>query len=138
MSKTRIVVVEDNPGDVFLIRKALQEKGIEFELTCFDDGQEALKGLPESGQAVPDLILLDLNLPKVDGVDVLRAIRQMPRFADVPVAILTSSESPLDRHRTESLGASRYIKKSSTLEDFLSSVGGAVEEMLELRSRKDG
>ena len=129
-----IVLVEDNPADVFLVRKALQEKGIKFELTCFDDGQKALSSLAEQGRKVPDLILLDLNLPQTDGVDVLRQIRSMPKLADVPVAILTSSESPADMHRTALLGAARYIRKPSMLQDFLREVGSGVEEILRLRS----
>jgi len=125
-----IVLVEDNPADVFLVRKALQEKGIKFELTCFDDGQKALNSLAQQGRKAPDLILLDLNLPQTDGVDVLRQIRNMPKLADVPVAILTSSESPADMHRTALLGASRYIRKPSMLKDFLREVGSSVEEIL--------
>ena len=129
-----IVFVEDNPADVFLVRKALQEKGIKFELTCFDDGQKALKSLAQQGRKAPDLILLDLNLPQTDGVEVLRQIRNMPKLADVPVAILTSSESPADMHRTALLGAARYIRKPSMLQDFLREVGSGVEEILRLRS----
>jgi len=129
-----IMLVEDNPADVFLVRKALQEKGIKFELTCFDDGQKALNSLAEQGRKVPDLILLDLNLPQTDGVDVLRQIRNMPKLADVPVAILTSSESPADMNRTALLGTARYIRKPSMLKDFLREVGSGVEEILRLRS----
>ncbi len=125
-----IVLVEDNPADVFLVRKALQEKGIKFELTCFDDGQKALNSLAQQGCKAPDLILLDLNLPQTDGVEVLRQIRNMPKLADVPVAILTSSESPADMHRTALLGAARFIRKPSGLDDFLGAVGRGVEEML--------
>jgi len=130
-SKTaRIVLVEDNPGDVFLVRKALKEKGIAVDLTCFEDGQEALKSLLQPRRKVPDLILLDLNVPKIDGVDVLRTVRNTPHLADVPVLILTSSASPTDIHRTALLGAARYITKPSELYDFLREVGRGVEEML--------
>ena|SRR5258708_2814801 len=130
-SKTaRIVLVEDNPGDVFLVRKALKEKGIAVDLTCFEDGQEALKSLLQPRRKVPDLILLDLNVPKIDGVDVLRTVRNTPHLADVPVLILTSSASPTDIHRTALLGAARYISKPSELDDFLREVGRGVEEML--------
>jgi len=130
-SKTaRIVLVEDNPGDVFLVRKALKEKGIAVDLTCFEDGQEALKSLLQPRRKVPDLILLDLNVPKIEGVDVLRTVRNTPHLADVPVLILTSSESPTDIHRTGLLGAARYITKPSGLDDFLREVGRGVEETL--------
>jgi chemotaxis family two-component system response regulator Rcp1 len=128
-SKTaRIVLVEDNPGDVLLVRKALQEKGVAADLTCFEDGPKALKSLAQ--QEVPDLILLDLNLPKIEGFDVLNKIRSTPKLSAVPVVILTSSESPADKQRTALLGASRYITKPSGLDDFLREVGRGVEEML--------
>jgi len=125
-----IVVVEDNPADVLLIRKALEEKGIKCELTCFDNGETALKNLSQQGRLLPDLILLDLQLPKADGVEVLGKIRGMPRFSEVPVVILTSSESPSDVLRTERMGAARYIRKPLALEDFFTEVGRGVEEML--------
>src|SRR5207245_1831542 len=128
-----IVLVEDNPADVLLVRKALQEKGIKCELTCFEAGEKALKNLSQEGRLAPDLILLDLNLPGADGVDVLRKICSIPRLSEVPVVILTSSESPSDIQRTARIGAARYIRKPSRLEDFLTEVGRAVEEML-LRS----
>ncbi|PYU33486.1 MAG: hypothetical protein DMG28_07940 [Acidobacteria bacterium] len=128
-----IVLVEDNPADVLLVRKALQEKGIKCELTCFETGEKALKNLSQEGRLAPDLILLDLNLPGADGVDVLRKICSIPRLSEVPVVILTSSESPSDIQRTARIGAARYIRKPSRLEDFLTEVGRAVEEML-LRS----
>ena len=125
-----IVLVEDNPADVLLIKKALKEKGLKCALTCFEDGEKALKNLSQAGRLPPDLILLDLNLPGIDGVDVLRKICTIPRFLKVPVVILTSSESPSDMQRTQRIGAARYIRKPSGLEDFFRVVGSAVEEML--------
>src|SRR5262245_2282335 len=95
-----IVVVEDNPADVLLIRKALEEKGIKCALTCFENGETALRNLSQKGRLLPDLILLDLNLPMADGIEVLGKIHGMPRFSEVPIVILTSSESPSDRQRT--------------------------------------
>jgi len=130
LKTARIVLVEDNPADVLLVRKALQEKGIAVDLTCFDDGQQALKSLSKQGLKAPDLILLDLNLPNIEGVEVLREVRNIPSLAGVPVVILTSSASPVDIHRTALLGAARFISKPSGLEDFLREVGGGVEEML--------
>jgi CheY-like chemotaxis protein len=130
MLKTvRITLVEDNPADVLLVRKALQEKGIAFELTCFEDGEQAVKSLPlqEPG---PDIILLDLNLPLTEGVEVLVRLRALPGLVGVPVAILSSSASPTDMHRTKLLGVARYINKPMVLDDFLREVGRAVEEML--------
>jgi two-component system response regulator len=124
------MLVEDNPGDVLLVKKALQEKGIAFELTCFEDGAEALKSLSRQDGSAPDVILLDLNLPMTEGVEVLRRIRSIPGLVGVPVAILSSSASPSDLHRTKLLGVARFISKPIALDDFLREVGGAVEEML--------
>jgi len=125
-----IVVVEDNPADVLPIRKALQERSIKCELTCFKNGETALRNLSQKGRLLPDLILLDLELPTADGVEVLGKIRGMPRFSEVPIVILTSSESPSDKQRTARMGAARYIRKPSRLEDFLREVGTRVEELL--------
>ena len=131
MLKTaHITLVEDSPADVLLVRKALQERGIAFELTCFENGEEALKSLSQQERNEPDIILLDLNLPMTEGVEVLRRIRSIPELVNVPVAILTSSASPTDIDRTRSLGATRYISKPIALDDFLREVGRQVEEML--------
>jgi two-component system response regulator len=125
-----ITIVEDNPADVLLVRKALQEKGIAFELTCFEDGEEALKSLSRQERNDPDIILLDLNLPMTEGAEVLTRIRSIPKLVNVPIAILSSSVSPTDMHRTKLLGIARYISKPTALDDFLREVGRAVEEML--------
>jgi CheY-like chemotaxis protein len=130
LKPAHITLVEDNPADVFLVRKALQERGIAFELTCFENGDEALKSLSRQERNAPDIILLDLNLPMTEGVEVLRRIRSIPELVNVPVAILTSSASPADIHRAELLGVTRYISKPIALDDFLREVGRQVEELL--------
>jgi CheY-like chemotaxis protein len=130
LETAHITLVEDNPGDVLLVRKALQKKGFAFELTCFEDGEEALKSLSRQERDEPDVILLDLNLPMTEGVEVLSRIRSIPGLAGVPVAILSSLASPTDIDRTRLLGVTRFITKPIGLDDFLREVGGAVEEML--------
>ena len=131
LKTVRIVLVEDNPADAYLVKRALVEHGIEFEMSWFDDGDKALKAMAD-GEA-PDLVLLDLNLAKTEGVNVLSAIRGSPKLSEVPVGILSSSESPADIKRTALLGATRFIKKPLMLEDFMREVGQGVEEMLRLR-----
>jgi chemotaxis family two-component system response regulator Rcp1 len=131
--KAHIVVIEDNAADVILIRKALDENGFAYAITRFEDGEEALQALcPDTGtpDIVPDLILLDLNLPRSEGMDVLRQIRQSPRLSEVPVAILTSSESPGDVRLSAELGADRYILKPAELDHFYKQVGGGIKELL--------
>jgi CheY-like chemotaxis protein len=129
-SSKRIVLVEDNPGDVFLIREALRVQGLTFELICYGDVPEAIDGLCDEQAPVPDIILLDWNLPKGEGIDVLRAIRSVPRLAAAPVAIVTSSNSPLDEERALRHRVNGYIHKAPNLADFLRQVGDAVLGLL--------
>jgi putative two-component system response regulator len=98
-------------ADVLLVKKALQEKGITFDLSCFENGDKALKALSRRDSKAPDFDLLDLNLPTIEGIAVLTQIRNMPKLLGVPVVILTSSKSSSDMRRTETLGAARYIRK---------------------------
>jgi CheY-like chemotaxis protein len=135
MNPVHIVLIEDNPGDVFLIEMALNESGILYSMTKFSTGEEALSALcPTEGREtsllVPDVILLDLNTPKSDGFEVLGKLKQHIHLAGVPVAILSSSQARSDKHRAGLMGAVRYIEKPSLLEEFLAKVGQAVKEML--------
>lgn len=131
MNPARIVLVEDNPGDVLLFEMALKENGIPCELTVFENGMEALRKLsgPDAQAFVPDAILLDLNTPRCDGFHVLIQLTQSPHLSHVPIAILTSSKASSDKHRA-ALQSVRFIEKPSHLEEFLATVGGAVKEML--------
>ena len=128
----RILLIEDNPADVFLIKEALRTHGIDYRLQWFSDGEEALNHIETLNEfsIPPELILLDLNLPKVDGKEVLAYIRRNPRLVNTPVAVLTSSDSPHDRRETASLGATCYIKKPPTLDEFLT-VGAMIRDLLD-------
>lgn len=135
MKTAEIVLIEDNPGDVYLVELALHANQVPYHLTRFETGEDALGALctPEGAPAHdfhPDAILLDLNTPKSDGFEVLGRLRLNPKLADVPIAIITSSQARSDKHRTSLMGAVRYIQKPSQLEQFLSAVGTAVKEML--------
>ena len=120
---TRILVAEDNPADVYLLREAFSLEGQEVEMIVVTDGEQALEFVQRRGDfsnaPVPELIVLDLNLPKSDGSDVLRCIRQTEAYNGVPVVVLTSSDSPRDRKTIEGLGASCFITKPSDLDSFL-------------------
>ncbi len=138
MKAARIVLIEDNPADVFLVELALKESGVTYEMTKFKSGQEALRALcppegTETSAFVPDAILLDLNTPKSDGFSVLVKLKQSPHLAHVPMAVITSSQAPSDKHRTSLLGT-RFIQKPAQLEEFLTTVGHSVREMLEGRT----
>ncbi len=134
MGQHHVVLIEDNPADIFLVQLALKENNVHCEMTMFNNGEEALRVLcPPEGAApnsfVPDAILLDLNTPKSDGFSVLRRLRQTPDLANVPLAILTSSAATSDKRHAADEGV-RYIQKPSQLDAFLSTIGQAVNEML--------
>ena len=132
MNPAQIVLIEDNPADVLLVEMALKENGISCQLTRFANGEEALRILCATTAAStlhPDAILLDLNTPRCDGFQVLIKLKQHPRFANVPIAIITSSKATSDKHRSY-LQGTRYIEKPLQLEDFLATIGQAVKEML--------
>lgn len=122
----RILLVEDNPGDVLLFREALKGRDLAYELVVAEDGEKAMKFL-DGGQA--DLIVLDVNLPKHSGQEVLRRVRANPAHNDVPVIVLTSSASPVDKANATNSGANLYIQKSSNLDQILG-VGKTVEALL--------
>lgn len=117
----RVLLIEDNAGDVYLFEKALANTGLDCELTVIDDGAQALafaKGLGTPGP-VPDIAVLDLNLPKHDGIEVLEALRHNQHLCRVPVMIMTSSASPRERLRLEQFGIECYLTKPLNLDDFL-------------------
>jgi DNA-binding response OmpR family regulator len=126
----RVMVVEDNPGDVYLLEKALKSRDLRYELCRYDDGDQAIRALENDECATPDLVILDLNLPRREGFDVLQTVRSKPSMVGVPVGILTSSDAEKDRHRIAVAGGERYIHKPPMLEDFIDQVGHAIEEML--------
>jgi CheY-like chemotaxis protein len=121
--KLHVLLVEDNPADADLVEEAFSEAEIDCNLAIVRDGAEAIgfiEGLDgDLRRACPDLILLDLNLPKIGGEAVLERIRSSPRCTEVKVLILSSSDAPADRKRAMELGASEYFHKPSSLEQFM-------------------
>jgi CheY-like chemotaxis protein len=130
----RILLAEDNDGDIFLVRRALEKRGVPHQLTVARNGEEALELLEraENGPAseAPSLILLDLNLPKIDGAQVLSRIRKTSAFSATPVIVLTSSDSPKDRESALALGATVYFRKPTDLQSFMN-LGEVVEKVLQ-------
>lgn len=128
----RIVLIEDNEADVFLIERALAATDRTFETSHFRDGTEALRALLAPQQtSLPDVILLDLNMPRSNGLDILRQIRSSPKLTAIPVGILSGSVAVSDQQQASTIGASRYIHKDSHYDAFVSNVGKAVESMLD-------
>ena len=134
-----ILVIEDNPADVDLLKLAMETSGLICDVTVIDDGGEALALTRQQGRhaemPAPDLIILDLNLPKNDGLEILEAMRESQPYAQTPIAVLSSSSSPRERAKIEKYSISRFITKPSYLEEFLA-IGNVIKELLgETRAR---
>ncbi len=126
MMQKDILLVEDNPDDVELTRLAFAEAKIANRLVVVGDGAEALDYLFARGRHegrdpadLPSLVLLDLNLPKVDGREVLQAIRGQDRTRTLPVVVLTTSTEPFDVEASYALGVNSYIQKPVDFEQFV-------------------
>lgn len=121
-----ILLVEDNPGDIELTIEALKEGKVSNHVSAVEDGVEALAFLrreePYQHAPRPDLILLDLNLPRKDGRETLAEIKQMPELCDIPVVILTTSAAERDIADSYKLHANCYITKPVDLEQFMAIV----------------
>lgn len=124
-----ILLVEDNPDDEALTMRAFQRNNIRNPVVCVRDGQEALdwlfgEGAHASRDATdrPSVVLLDLKLPKVDGLEVLRRVREHPTAKLTPIVILTSSREERDRLEGYSLGANSYIQKPVDFEQFVDAI----------------
>ncbi len=124
-----IVIAEDSGPDVILINEALRAAGVRDEIRVFPDGEECVRYLRSSPDP-PSAIILDLNLPRLDGFEVLRVVRAEPRYARVPVAVLTSSRQEEDKRKAFDLGANAWITNPSKLDEFLTNVGQAVRRLL--------
>jgi two-component system, chemotaxis family, response regulator Rcp1 len=127
----RILVIEDNPADVFLLRHALDQQGEEYVIEVLRDGEEAIKFVnfqraPEATEE-PCVIVLDLHLPKHDGAAVLKAIRQEPMLAHVGVIALTTIASPRDEQEVRELGVRLYKAKPMQLEEWIELAGEILE-----------
>jgi chemotaxis family two-component system response regulator Rcp1 len=136
-SAYQIWIAEDNAADVYLIEEALRRYEFAYHLDIADNGEDMLKMIAkmdqDPSQDCPDLFLVDLNLPRRPGDEILARIRQSSRCGHVPVIVITSSDSPQDRARARELGASFYFRKPADLERFMS-IGGIVQQFLEPHS----
>jgi two-component system, chemotaxis family, response regulator Rcp1 len=125
-----ILLAEDNPADVYLIREALKEHGVQCTVRTVADGKDVLALISGADNTwIPDLIILDLNLPRHDGIEILQKVRATEAISHVPIVVLTSSDSPRDRLTATNLGATRYVRKPSNLEQFLQ-LGEQFKELL--------
>jgi CheY-like chemotaxis protein len=134
MKPLNILVAEDNHADIILFQEALQHHHIEHQLRVVSDGQSALQFVAQMGTSpeipCPDLMLLDLNLPKVDGPNILQEFRKHPACTHTPVIVVTSSDSEKDRARVAEFQATRYFRKPSDFDAFME-LGRIVKELFD-------
>lgn len=127
MDSIHILLVEDNEGDIVLTTEALEEGKIMNKLSVARDGQEALDFLNKKGEFqaanLPDLILLDVNLPRKNGHEVLQYIKTHPKYRSIPVIMLTTSSSQNDIDKSYKNYANCYITKPIELSDFMVAIG---------------
>lgn len=119
----RVLIVEDNPADVRLLTSLFDEHDSTYELASVRDGEQALSYLAQHGleeSSRPDLIFLDLNLPRIDGKEVLRRIRAQQRFKSIPIIVLTTSDHQDDIRLCYELGANCFLTKPGDLEGMTS------------------
>jgi CheY-like chemotaxis protein len=118
-----VLLVEDDPGDVLMTREAFQDYKVHNQLHVVNDGEQAMAFLRQEGEYAgrprPDLVLLDLNLPRMDGRQVLHAIKSDPELSSIPVVVLTTSEAEDDVLRSYSLHANAYVTKPVDFERFI-------------------
>ena len=121
--QVEILLVEDDPGDVLMTREAFDDYKLRNQLHVVNDGADAMAFLRQEGAFAdkprPDLVLLDLNLPRMDGREVLEAIKSDPELASIPVVVLTTSEAEDDVLRSYSLHANAYVTKPVDFERFI-------------------
>jgi chemotaxis family two-component system response regulator Rcp1 len=134
----RILLIEDNPGDARLMEEAFKESPVPVELSVVETGEQALAFLRREGayaEAVrPDLVLLDLNLPRKDGREVLTELRADPALRDIPVVIVTSSLAKPDRQQAAALGVERFLPKPIDLDEYFA-MAREIAEFWETRGR---
>ena len=126
MELFEILLVEDNPGDVFLTQEAFREGRLAHRLSVVEDGEEALRFLRREGEhksaPQPDLILLDLNLPKKDGRELLGEVKTDPELRQIPIIVLTTSAAEQDIARAYKLHANCYLTKPIHMDYFLKTI----------------
>jgi CheY-like chemotaxis protein len=121
-SPVRILVVDDDPGDVLMIEEALEDSDVEKVIDVVNDGQEAMEFLRREGRHTdarrPDMILLDLNMPRMDGRQVLGEVKRDEDLRTIPIVVLTTSNADTDIVGSYTLQANAYVTKPIDLDDF--------------------
>ncbi|WP_114418626.1 response regulator [Marinospirillum perlucidum] len=126
----RLLLIDDDEADAFLTRMALEEARFLLEVEVCQNGQEALERLQQG--ETPDLILLDLNMPRMSGFEFLQQMKQQDCFKPLPVVVLTTSSSSEDINRAYALGAVGFLTKPVDMNDFIQALRGLENYWLEL------
>lgn len=133
-----VLLVEDDPGDVVLIEEAFEHNKVRNSLKIVGDGVEAMEYLRAEGSERPDLVLLDLNLPRKDGREVLAEIKSDPLLRSIPVVVLTTSKAEEDIARTYNLGVNSFITKPVTFDGLVQAMDAFSRYWLEIVELPDG
>lgn len=132
--KHPVFLAEDNPGDIDLLRAALDRSGVECDLSVCTDGASALAAIARAetlgAGRRPELFVLDLNLPKVDGLTILRRLRSSAVFRHTPVIMWTTSTASKDQIQSAEFGVNQHIHKPSNLREFIG-LGGVIKQILD-------
>lgn len=134
MTERNVLLVEDDPDRVMLTKRALSEAPAASTVEVVDNGEAAIERLDDEGAPTPDLVLLDLKLPGVDGFDVLQHVDEDDQTPDVPIVVLTSSTETEDMLRSYRLGANGYVTKPVDFEEFREAVRHIARFWLEINT----
>ena len=129
----QVLLIEDNSGDILLFREALERAELDFDLTVIRDGGDAIALIRGEGEhaasPLPDLVVLDVNLPKHDGFEVLEAMRRSQRFTNIPAVITSSAPMPPPGLKADQFPVAKFVTKPLTLGDFLR-IGDLLKEIV--------
>lgn len=138
--KPHVLVVEDNPADVFLVEEALASAQLDCNVDVLRNGSQAIEFIEQleadPARPRPAIVLLDLNLPKISGEEVLKRIRSSSACSAAKVLVISSSDTPADRRRAMQLGASGYFRKPSGLDEFMA-LGLKVRRLIDDKSENE-
>ena len=133
MNSQMVLLAEDSPADVYIVKRSLKKHLPGFDLRVVEDGEKAIRYIEtvdgDDGLPCPSAMIIDLNLPKKSGREILQRIRQSRRSCGIPVVVLTSSDSPTDRADAASGGATAYFCKPIDLDEFMQ-IGEIVKNAL--------
>lgn len=128
-----LLIVEDSPADVFLVKEAMKEEGLSCRMEVADNGEQAihiLDNVDAGSRIAPNLLLVDLNVPRQDGTQVLQRVRRSPLYGKTPVVMMSTSDTEVERKKAIDLGATEYFCKPSSLKEFMQ-LGRLVRRLLE-------